>query len=130
MGNSFIMHNGKWGNSGPKVWQVPLLSIFRHSITFPLHYRRVGGPEASELAGMMSTGMRTFFQSGVQKNLKSLYQSFVPQKFASAHVCANKYNRKNKFLVRSIQTRLDCVVKPLCPKSAVKINIGTLVQSL
>ena len=45
---------------------------------------------------MMSTGMRTFSQSGVQKNLKSLCQSFVLQKFASAHVCANRYNRKNK----------------------------------
>ena len=28
---------------------------------------------------MMSTGMRTFFQSGIQKNLKSRYESFVPQ---------------------------------------------------
>ena len=71
---------------------------------------------------MMSTGMRTFFQSGVQKNLKSLYQSFVLQKLASAHVCTDRYNRKNKSVVRSIQTMLDCVVKPLCPKSAVKIN--------
>ena len=43
---------------------------------------------------MMSTGMRTLFQFGLQKNLKSLYQSFVPQKFASAHVCANRYKRK------------------------------------
>ena len=72
------------------------------------NYCRVGGPEASEVAAMISTGMRTFFQSGVRKNFKSLYQSFVPQKFASAHVCANRYNRKNKFLVRCIQTRLDC----------------------
>ena len=80
---------------------------------------------------MMSTGMCTFFQSGVQKNLKSLYQSFVPQNsLLRMCVCANRYNRKNKFLVRSIQTRLDYVVKPLCPISAVKINIGTLVQSL
>ena len=79
---------------------------------------------------MMSTGMRTFCQSGVQKNLKSMCQSFVPQKFPSAHVCANRYNRRNKFLVPSIKNRLDCVVKPLCPKSAMKINIGTLVQSL
>ena len=62
-------------------------------------YRRVGGPEASEVAAMMYA---YFFQSVVQKNLKSLYQSFVPQKFASAHMCANRYNRKNKFLVRSI----------------------------
>ena len=72
---------------------------------------------------MMSTGMRTFFHSRVQKNFKSLYQSFVPQKFASVHVWANRCNSKNKFLVRSIQTRLDCMVKPLCPKSAAKTNI-------
>ena len=79
----------------------------------------------------MSTGMCIpFFQSVVQKNLKSLYQSFVPQKFASVHVRANWYNRKNNFLVQSIQTRLDCVVKPLCPKNALKINIGTLAHSL
>ena len=38
---------------------------------------------------MMSMGMRTFFQSGAQKNLRSLYQSFVLQKFASAHARAN-----------------------------------------
>ena len=85
---------------------------------------------AFEVAAMMSTGTRTFFQSGVQKNLKSLYQKIVPQKFASAHVCENRYNRKNKFLLRGIQTRLDWVVKPLCPKSAVKINIGILVEPL
>ena len=67
----------------------------------------VRGPEASEVAAVMSTGMRTFFQSGVQKNLKSLYQSFVPQKFASTHVCASRYNKENKFLVRSIQTTVS-----------------------
>ena len=92
------------------------------------HILRFGGPEASGMAAMISTDMLTFFQSTIQKNLKSLYQSFIRQKSASAHVCANRMT--NKFLVRSIQTRLDCVVKPLCPKIAMKINIGTLVQSL
>ena len=76
------------------------------------------------------TAMRTIFSVSGSKNLMSLYQSFVPRKFASAHVYANRYNKNNKFLVRNIQTRLDYVVKPLCSKSAVKINIGTLVQSL
>ena len=88
-------------------------------------------PEASEVAAMMSTGMRIIFQSGIQKNLKSLYRGFVPQKFASAQVVQTGITGKQVFSSkRSIQTRLDCVVKPMCPKSAVKINIGTLVQSL
>ena len=71
---------------------------------------------------MMSTGVRTLFKSGVQKNLKSLYQCFVPQKFAFAHVCADRYDRKNM-----LKVDLDNVVKLLCPKSDVKIN---MVQSL
>ena len=81
-------------------------------------------PEASEVAAMMSTVCVPFFFSvwGSDKSQVTVSE-FVPQKFASAHVCANRYNRKNKFPVRSFQTRLDCVVKPLCPKSAKKTNI-------
>ena len=67
------------------------LSIILHidrqcSVQSPFSFSNhcVGGPG---VAAMMSTGMHTFFQSGVQKNLKSLYRSFVPQKFASPYVC-------------------------------------------
>ena len=59
---------------------------------------------------MMSMGIRTFFQSGVQKNLKSLCQRFVLQKFASAHVCVQTNKREKTSFSSSIQTRFDCVV--------------------
>ena len=59
---------------------------------------------------MMSTSIRTFFQSGVQKNLKSLCQSFVLQKFASAHVCVQTDITGETSFSSSIQTRFDCVV--------------------
>ena len=29
---------GEVGNSRPEFWQIPLVSIFRHSITILLHY--------------------------------------------------------------------------------------------
>ena len=83
------------------LWMAPEINAaIKHN--HHVYNRRVGGPEVSKVAAMMSTGMLSFSQSGVQKNHKSLYQSFVPQKFASVHVCANRYNRKNKFSVRSI----------------------------
>ena len=32
---------GEVGNSRPEFWQIPLVSIFRHSITVLLHYERI-----------------------------------------------------------------------------------------
>ena len=77
------------------------------------NYRLVGGPEASDVAAMMFTGMRSFFQSRVQKNLKSLYQSFVPQTFASAHVCANRCNRKQQVFSSKYPNQVGLCGKPL-----------------
>ena len=31
---------GNVGNSGPEFWQIPLVSIFRHSITILLHSKK------------------------------------------------------------------------------------------
>ena len=62
------------------------------------------------MAAIMSTGMRTFYSVWGSEQAQITVSEFFPQKFASAHVYANRYNRKNKFLVQSIQTRLDYVV--------------------
>ena len=80
---NIIVSNELYMFFNENFWHFHLLNISKIAAV----NRHVGGPETSEVAAMMSTGMRTFFQSGVQKNLRSLYQSFVPQKFSSAHVC-------------------------------------------
>ena len=39
--NGEFFYYAQVGNSELKFWQVPLLSIFRHSITIRLHYKKL-----------------------------------------------------------------------------------------
>ena len=62
-------------------------------------HRRVGGPEASEVAAMMSMVMRTFFSLGFRK-ISGYCIRVSLRKNLLLRMCANRYSWKNKFLVR------------------------------
>ena len=40
-GNSYVMRKGKWEILDQDFEKSPLVSIFRHSITTVLHYKRI-----------------------------------------------------------------------------------------